>query len=235
MMLEGELKAWNDDKGFGFIRVGTGQPDVFLHVSALPAGVRPRVGDRILFSAVAQAGGKGPRAAEAVVPGRQPDRRAIRPSQGAARRPPRPETASPRGKGQRDMSLRSLEWSPVVFLVLSLAVFCLVGAASFLPISPLPLLLYPLASLVAFVLYAKDKYRAMTGAWRISEGTLHLVEVLGGWPGAFAAQRTMRHKTVKVEYQATYWLIVATHVGFWGLWLLSPKTLSPLLHWAGAA
>lgn len=131
------------------------------------------------------------------------------------------------------MRLRSLERSPVVFLVLSLVVFCLVGAVSFLPFSPIPLLLYPVASLVTFVLYGKDKYRAMTGAWRISEATLHLTEALGGWPGAFVAQRTMRHKTVKVAYQVTFWLIVAAHVGFWSLWLLFPETLSSLRHWAG--
>ena len=39
----------------------------------------------------------------------------------------------------------------------------------------------------------------MQGAWRIREGTLHLVEALGGWPGAFLAQQTMRHKTVKLS------------------------------------
>lgn len=69
MVLEGKLKTWNDDKGFGFIRVGPGQPDVFLHISALPPGVRPLVGDRILFSTVVQGGGKGPRATEALVRG----------------------------------------------------------------------------------------------------------------------------------------------------------------------
>ncbi len=233
MVLEGKLKTWNDDKGFGFIRVGPGQPDVFLHISALPPGVRPLVGDRILFSTVVQGGGKGPRATEALVPGRGPNLGATRPSQGAVRPPIRPETVAPRRNGQRDMRLRSLERSPVVFLVLSLVVFCLVGAVSFLPVSPIPLLLYPVASLVTFVLYGKDKYRAMTGAWRISETTLHLTEALGGWPGAFVAQRTMRHKTVKVAYQVTFWLIVAAHVGFWSLWLLFPETLSSLRHWAG--
>jgi uncharacterized membrane protein YsdA (DUF1294 family)/cold shock CspA family protein len=229
MVLEGKLKTWNDEKGFGFIRVGPGQPDVFLHISALPPGVRPLVGDLVLFFAVAQGGGKGPRATEALVPGRGSDLGAARPSRAAARRPNRAETAAPRRIGQRDTRLRSLEWSPAGFLVLSLAVFCLAGAVSFLPISPIPLLLYPVASLVAFLLYGKDKYRAMTGAWRISEATLHLTEALGGWPGAFIAQRTMRHKTVKADYQATYWLIVVAHVGFWGLWLWSPDSILSLL------
>lgn len=229
MMQEGELKMWNDDRGFGFIRVGPGQPDVFLHIGALTPGVRPKVGDRILFSAVPQGGGKGPRATEAAVPGARP---APRRSETAPR--PRPDPARPRPSHRRDGELRPLEWSPTVVLVLALTVLCLVGAALFLPVSPIPLVLYPLASLVAFILYAKDKYRAMTGAWRVSEGTLHLVEALGGWPGAFVAQRTMRHKTIKAEYRATFWLIVAAHVGFWGLWLLSPESLTAFFHGLGS-
>lgn len=70
----------------------------------------------------------------------------------------------------------------------------------------------PLAvSLVAFVLYHIDKHRAETGARRIPEMTLHLAELLGGWPGAFLAQRFLRHKSVKLRYQIVFWLIVALH------------------------
>lgn len=225
MLTEGELKVWNDDKGFGFIRVAPGQPDVFLHISALPPGIRPQAGDRILFSAVAQAGGKGPRALEALIPGRQPDPGGSRRGPKPASRQPGPAPAARRADRPRDRRLRPLAWSPVVFLVLALALFCLVGALSFVPTSPIPLFLYPTASLVAFILYGKDKYRALTGAWRISEASLHLTEALGGWPGAFVAQQTMRHKTVKAEYQTVFWLIVVAHVGFWGLWLWSPETI----------
>jgi uncharacterized membrane protein YsdA (DUF1294 family)/cold shock CspA family protein len=243
MLLEGDLRVWNDDKGFGFIRVGPGQPDVFLHISALPPGVRPQAGDRILFSAVAQDGGKGPRAQEALVPGRPPDQGAIRRTSAPASRQPRAPPPARRADRPRDMRLRSMDRSPAVFLVMALAVFCLAGAVSFAMVSPIPLILYPAASLVAFLLYAKDKYRALTGAWRISEAALHLTEALGGWPGAFVAQRTMRHKTVKAQYQATYWLIVVAHVGFWGLWLWSPETIlsvlppgarPPTLEWTGS-
>jgi uncharacterized membrane protein YsdA (DUF1294 family) len=95
------------------------------------------------------------------------------------------------------------------------------------------LLLYPLLSVAAFVLYGTDKYRAIRGGWRIREGTLHLVEVLGGWPGAFLAQQTLRHKTVKLSYQATFWLIVAAHVGVWCLWFIGPDHLTAIL--AGAS
>lgn len=34
-MATGTVKFFNTTKGFGFIEVGNGQPDVFIHISAL--------------------------------------------------------------------------------------------------------------------------------------------------------------------------------------------------------
>jgi uncharacterized membrane protein YsdA (DUF1294 family) len=68
-----------------------------------------------------------------------------------------------------------------------------------------------LASVVAFVLTRLDKRRAETSGRRIPETTLHLAEFVGGWPGAFLAQRFFRHKTAKLSYQVVFWLIVALH------------------------
>jgi uncharacterized membrane protein YsdA (DUF1294 family)/cold shock CspA family protein len=236
MRQEGELRRWDDARGFGFIRVGSNQPDIFVHISAFEQGVRPQAGDLILFDGVVQEGGKGPRAIGALVKGRsadapsdpvQPRRRLV----GKPRQQAQP-TAAPGER--RNLGLQALRWSPGVILVLTLAGFCLVGAASFLPHSPIPFLLYLVTSTLAFILYGKDKYRAIQGTWRISEGTLHLVEALGGWPGAFLAQRMMRHKTVKLSYQAAFWLIVAAHVGFWGLWFLGPDAVTAILGWAAS-
>jgi uncharacterized membrane protein YsdA (DUF1294 family) len=66
-------------------------------------------------------------------------------------------------------------------------------------------------SAVAYSVYAVDKRRAEEGLWRIPEAQLHLLELLGGWPGAFIAQRRLRHKCSKVSYQAMFWLIVLTY------------------------
>jgi uncharacterized membrane protein YsdA (DUF1294 family) len=38
------------------------------------------------------------------------------------------------------------------------------------------------------------------------------LELAGGWPGAFLAQRRLRHKCSKVSYQITFWLIVSLHI-----------------------
>lgn len=68
------------------------------------------------------------------------------------------------------------------------------------------------ASLVAFVAYGMDKRWAKLGSRRVPEQTLHVVALLGGWPGALAGQRVFRHKTKKVRFRAVFWLVVVVHV-----------------------
>jgi len=64
---------------------------------------------------------------------------------------------------------------------------------------------------ITYALYASDKERAVKSEWRISESMLHLAEALGGWPGAYIAQRRLRHKCSKGSYMATFWVIVLLH------------------------
>jgi uncharacterized membrane protein YsdA (DUF1294 family) len=64
-------------------------------------------------------------------------------------------------------------------------------------------------SLVAFVTYGVDKDAAQRGARRVPENTLHMLALLGGWPGAFAAQQMFRHKTRKLSFQIVFWFTVA--------------------------
>jgi uncharacterized membrane protein YsdA (DUF1294 family) len=54
-----------------------------------------------------------------------------------------------------------------------------------------------------------DKSAAKNSQRRISENTLHLFSLLGGWPGAVFAQKTLHHKSKKVAFQTTFWIIVA--------------------------
>lgn len=110
-------------------------------------------------------------------------------------------------------------------MVAGLSLVCLVGAATMAPFTPLPLIAYPVFSSIAFLMYARDKLRAIQGNWRIPESSFHLVEAAGGWPGAYIAQQMMRHKTVKTSYQLTFWLLVFLHVGFWILWMVSHETV----------
>ena len=64
---------------------------------------------------------------------------------------------------------------------------------------------------LTLIFYWSDKRKAQHDQWRIPEGTLHLLEMLGGWPAALLGQRFLRHKTKKRRYQTLFWLIVGMH------------------------
>ena len=61
---------------------------------------------------------------------------------------------------------------------------------------------YLAASSAAFAAYAWDKHAARNGRERVAERTLHLLALIGGWPGALLAQRTLRHKSRKQPFRA---------------------------------
>ena len=68
-----------------------------------------------------------------------------------------------------------------------------------------------LLSVFAFFAYRSDKRCAEAGAWRVPEATLHIISLIGGWPGAFLAQHVFRHKTSKLSFQFVFWFVVAIH------------------------
>lgn len=100
------------------------------------------------------------------------------------------------------------------------------------------LLLTVACSAVVFVLYGLDKRRAIKEQPRISERTLHLFALAGGWPGAYLGSRFFRHKTLKVSFRVVFWLTVAIHLvvigyGIWsGWWWVAIKALIQSL-WSG--
>lgn len=61
---------------------------------------------------------------------------------------------------------------------------------------------YLAASSAAFAAYAWDKHAARNDRKRVAERTLHLLALIGGWPGALLAQRVLRHKTRKKPFRA---------------------------------
>lgn len=68
-----------------------------------------------------------------------------------------------------------------------------------------------IVSAITYGMYAHDKRRAVSQEWRVPESSLHLAELLGGWPGAFVAQQRLRHKCSKPSYQVVFWAIVLLH------------------------
>lgn len=49
--MEGKVKMWNDERGWGFIIPDDGSNDIFVHRRDLNGvhGVEPRVGDRVFY------------------------------------------------------------------------------------------------------------------------------------------------------------------------------------------
>lgn len=63
-------------------------------------------------------------------------------------------------------------------------------------------------NITTFIAYGVDKRAAMRKAWRVPENSLHMLEFLGGWFGAWLAQKFFNHKTKKQSYQNTYKLMI---------------------------
>jgi uncharacterized membrane protein YsdA (DUF1294 family) len=77
--------------------------------------------------------------------------------------------------------------------------------------------IYLVASVATFVAFGWDKWRATRGGTRVAEQTLHLMELLGGWPGALLGQQLFKHKRSKRAYMRVFWAIVGVHVAAWGV------------------
>lgn len=80
------------------------------------------------------------------------------------------------------------------------------------------LVVYGVMSVVTFVAMWRDKRASMMDSHRPNrtpETTLHIMELLGGWPGTLAAQRLVRHKNRKRSYIAVLWLIIVLHGAAW--------------------
>lgn len=93
---------------------------------------------------------------------------------------------------------------------------------------------YSAASTLTFIAYAFDKSAARRQQRRTRECTLHIFGLIGGWPGALAAQRVLRHKTRKKSFQLMFLLVVAANCGLLSafvLFLARNKDLAYMLRW----
>ena len=85
-------------------------------------------------------------------------------------------------------------------------------------IHPIVIYLYLTVSCLTCVVYYIDKHAARRSGWRVQESTLHMMALLGGWPGAYVAQRIMRHKTMKESFQRVFVASVVLNIlGFYFL------------------
>lgn len=195
MRFQGKVENWDDDKGFGFVEPNGGGQRAFVHIKAFKTrSRRPITGDVITYELVSDQTNRY-----------QAEK--IRFAEDTRR-----YRKSTKGKSN------NLIGSAFTLLVCAWLLFSVVT-------DKLPLVVagfYLAMSLVTFIAYANDKSAAQNGRWRTSESTLHGLALIGGWPGAFIAQNTLRHKSSKREFKSTFWVTVVLNVG--GLvWLHSQE------------
>jgi len=203
---QGKITDWKDDKGFGFVTPNGGGTRVFVHIKSFANRQRRPVGNELVtYELIADARGR-PQGVNIAFVGD---------------RPPSPPRAAP-GPGVGALTLAA------TFLAF------VVGAVATGKLPFVVLIAYFLASCVAYVAYFLDKAASLKGDWRTPESTLHFFSVVGGWPGAMLAQRTLRHKTEKQSFQVTYWATVVLNCAALG-WLLSPTGMRTVKSFLGIA
>ena len=80
--------------------------------------------------------------------------------------------------------------------------------------------LYGFMSVALFAMYGADKAAAQRGTRRTPEASLHLLALMGGWPGALVAQRVFHHKTKKQPFRTIFWCTVVVNCAML-LWILA--------------
>ena len=80
--------------------------------------------------------------------------------------------------------------------------------------------MYLATSVAAVIAYRGDKFAAQSGAWRTRERTLHVLALMGGWPGALIAQTLLHHKSGKPSFQLVFATTVALNCAalLWFWW-----------------
>lgn len=192
MRYQGKITNWKDAQGFGFITANGSGNQIFVHIKSFASRQRRPQGNEIVtYEIKTDAKGRAQAQSVAFV-----------------------------GERSRSRSASSSGYSnaPVIFAAAFLIFVAGSVFAHWLPLAVLGL--YLVASAVAFTAYALDKSAASNDQWRTSESTLHLFALVGGWPGALAAQRLLRHKSKKQSFQIVFWATVALNCGFLG-WLFS--------------
>lgn len=191
MRTKGRISFWDDEKGYGFIEPIGGGNRVFIHIKAFANRSRRPEKNQVLTFVLSTD------------------------KQG--------RTCAVKAKLKGDHSSQNIKKSRGVLSIAGATVFLLSVAIAVIT-TKVPFFIfatYLTVSLITFIAYAIDKSAARSGNWRTSESTLHMLSLLGGWPGALVAQQKLRHKSIKQPFRAVFWLTVAVNCGVF-LWLLTP-------------
>ncbi len=207
MRHQGRIANWNDERGFGFISTSEGGGSVFVHISSLPrSDRRPSVNEAVSYTLAFDSHGR-------------PQANDVR------------FIAGPRSASLLRQIPRSGIAVPIAFAMSFLVALAALAAVGWIEMSWLAL--YYGASIITYAIYARDKTAAQNAGRRTPESTLHLMSLVGGWPGALIAQVLLRHKTRKLSFLIGYWFTVI--VNCIALGVIVWKGVSPVKVFLGAA
>lgn len=208
MRYQGRITKWNDERGFGFISPSEEGGYVFVHISSFPrSNRRPSVNEAVSYTLAFDSRG--------------------RPQANDVRYIVAPRSASP----MRLRQLSGLDAVPIAFATSFLVALTALVVLGRLEMSWLAL--YYGASIITYSVYARDKTAAQNAGWRTPESTLHLMSLVGGWPGALIAQVLLRHKTRKPSFLIGCWFTVI--VNCIALGVIVVKGVSPMKVLLGVA
>ncbi len=187
---QGKITHWNEQKGYGFITPAAGAKQVFVHIRAFRS--RQEV----------------PKLGQLVSFSLSTDKQG------------RPCAVRVTRAGEKQV--RQFKQKQSALVIFGAIIFLAAVGLSVITagLHEYVLYLYLVASAVTYVVYAIDKSAARSGAWRTSEATLHMLSLVGGWPGAIIAQQALRHKSSKAEFRFVFWVTVVVNCGLLG-WLFT--------------
>jgi uncharacterized membrane protein YsdA (DUF1294 family)/cold shock CspA family protein len=190
MRYQGKITRWNDNRGFGFIIPDGGGENIFVHISGFISGQRRPIDGEMVTYEVAINERKRVFATKVTFLG-----------------------TSVSNPGVSSGTMQATAVASLFLAFVGLSVYF-----GYLPVA-VPVI-YLVFSCFAFALYGFDKYAAKNDRWRTRESSLHLLEILGGWPGAIVAQRLFRHKSIKPSFQFMFWAMVILNCAALG-WLFT--------------
>ena len=188
---QGRIQQWDDAKGYGFVEPNGGGTRAFTHIEAFKQrSRRPVNGDIIVYE---------------VEQDRNGNHRACNISLLKDHKAKRLRANKPTSRRKRNVIVLSIFSG-------ALALFTLSGRLPFI----VPIV-YGAVSLLTILFYGIDKSAAKKEKRRVSEAKLHILSLLGGWPGALLAQQIFKHKRSKSSFMRVYWVTVLVNLILLGL------------------
>jgi len=191
MRFQGKVTNWNDNKGYGFVEPNGGGDRSFVHIKSFVKNYpRPSNGDIITYEKIKGRDGRYKASEIRLV-------------------------NNTNKQGKKSIRSQNLGVNLTIGFCVLIVMVTILGKLPY-QIS----VIYFIASILAFLVYAFDKSAAQNNRWRTKESTLHIISIIGGWPGAYYAQNKLRHKSSKAEFKRTFLVTVLINLGVF-IWLFT--------------